>query len=297
MSIASNKNPQKIINTLASLGPLNKWDLMKKTGLKYPRIHETIKRLHQEGYVKDLAKKKRSKKGMLVRLWYLTFKGVLEYSRSNLIKMAPPRIVMKKNRVTVIKTKKAWEDYNVKINSFFDLLQTSSKILNYPIFNEINWFLERFNISILYFLFYNSSLRVLARHSSNNFSIIIKDIKKQLNPLESEKKLFRKIPSLRFYIIEVIAEEKRKVEIDRLSEITNLIKILESSISTMIETEDTWLRQKFGELFFSLMLQFSRQIKGKTNNQELNKFAKKLLEKKKKELIPLKKISTFFKRH
>lgn len=74
----------KILLRLAQRGPMTKWQLKKKwkkyDSMAYSTIHQAIKALEAVGWVKALDKKKKSEKGLLIKIYGLTLEGILWFS-------------------------------------------------------------------------------------------------------------------------------------------------------------------------------------------------------------------------
>ena len=61
-------NTNKVIRKLAENGKMSKWDIYKETGLKYPRVNETIAILKKAGLVERAGEKQAKNKQPSPRL-------------------------------------------------------------------------------------------------------------------------------------------------------------------------------------------------------------------------------------
>jgi sugar-specific transcriptional regulator TrmB len=290
------KNPKKIICVLATSGPKTKWRIMEKTGLPYPRVHEVIKRLKQEGFVQGLSKK-RSAKNLLVIPYGLTFKGVLTYG--NQVVLEPPaRYRIGKRNLEEFK-KEYIKDYNKFLKdeeSFIEFLEDYGKLLKYPIFSEIRWLTKKFRKGFILNTVQKISRSIVSSDNVNS-STPIQTYRKQLKELKKEKSFLEKKPFLqRLTGFESFGKgSKKELEIDTLKGVKERLEIVEMQMKTFSQLEDKWLQQRFAFMFFHQITFFRKIAERNEGNKRLYRFAEELLNVRlKHEIEPLRKVLSVF---
>lgn len=292
------KNPKKVIQALAK-EPMDKWKLKGKTGLAYPRVHEVIKRIEKSGYVTVFSKKK-SERGLTIKVFSLTFKGVLAYVTS--VSLVPPPVLgwLNENPEEFKKrhrheNKRYWK----KMEQFVEFLEFYGKLLDYPIFKEIRWLTKNYGKPYICSVIIGVA-RLIERLSISptGASQMIKELKKQIRKLEKERKVYENNPWLRkmsmYATIDGKEEEKEEWEVDILRQTNNRIKSVERNLQATLNYERNWLQKHFAELFLGRII-YTTPEKSTTLNEELYKLSKELLDRKlNREIIPLKKAVALF---
>lgn len=262
---------------------MNKWKLKQKTKLAYPRVHEAINKLRENGYVKVSGTMK-SEKGITIKKYGLTFKGVLAYLAS--IKLHPPKTWSKPSedlkafKKRLIREKK---EYVKEIQQLVQVLKSYGELLNYTIFKEVDWLSIHFQTNALDLI-----LKVAETYTSATMesSLYIRQLKRQKRKLQRHKKKLRQTPSLfrklTFFTAFGSPSERKETEIDLLEEINERITLVDMQMEILAK-EDEWLKQWFGERFLRRIAQF-RKTKG-MYNKDVHEYAKELLEKKRRQEV------------
>ena len=174
----------------------------------------------------------------------------------------------------------------MKLDDLLWVLKTYDKILNHPVFAEINWLVEHLSKRSVCRLIQQAAMRNSLLYSSGNFLGSIESTKKRIDDLKKERGLLRRILSLEKNNDEESGKWK-VIESNRLEALNMEIKAMEEAIGSMVKNEDTWLRQHFGEILFDLSIYLDSFSKARDDNPRLSKYAKELLDKKMEELKPL----------
>lgn len=284
--VTLSKNSKKIVQALAAFGPMNRWLLKEKTGLAYPRVYEGVTRLKNDGYV-QIFREELSEKGMIIKIYGLSFKGALAYLAS--ISLDPPSRIGKSGEPTedlenrYVRGKKA---YLEEVKKLTRVVESYGQLLDYAIFKQIRWLAERYSL-----LIYNLILKVAQPLSSS--PPLVGGLKKRKRELEREREKLQKHPWLPKKLMLFSTSESPKgqieeVEIDFLAEIDEKLKQVEMEMEVVRKAENKLLKQRFAVEFFRKIAILPG--KGKMRNETLHVLAKELLEKKKREITPLEKV-------
>ena len=284
--ITSSKNSKKIIQALAVFDPMNRWILKEKTGLAYPRVYEAVTRLKNDSYVQVFGERL-SKKGVIIRIYGLSFKGVLAYLAS--ISLHPPSMIRKPSESTEDFKSRNVEEAKAcleEVEKLTGVLESYGELLDYAIFKQIRWLAERYSL-----LIYNLILKVAQPFSSS--PPFVGGLKKRKRELEREREKLQKHPWLPKKLMLFSTSESAKgqieeVEIDFLAEIDEKLKQVEMEMEIVRKAENELLKQRFAVDFFRKIAILPG--KGEMRNETLHVLAEELLERKKHEIAPLEKV-------
>ncbi len=284
------KNPQKIIKTLATSGPATKWKLKERTQLDYSRIHEVIKRLESGGFVKVL-KTTRSEKGLTIKVYSLTFQGIVSYLDS--YSLTEPSHVGKLNESTETFKERYFNEKNSYLKDLNELMNIVEKwglISTHPIFAEIQWFLKYYPKEIIGSIILDLAKFVYSSLPHTSYSNFISQLRKEKAKLKREQKLIKELPKSlqKIQITSWFGDKsapKSTDEIDFLKKVNFQIKQTDINLERMLEDRNNFLQNNFAELFFERIHVI--QTKEKNPNKTLHNLAKDLYEKKMSGVSPL----------
>jgi uncharacterized protein YukE len=295
VSLKSLKNPQKIIHALAT-NPMSKWELKEETKLEYPRVHEAVALLGNNGYVK-VFDEMTSQKGIPMKIYGLTFRGVMAYLASLSLE-APPQIYEPDESVEAFKERyaKEKERYMKEIEQLARFLECYGKLLDYPVFTEIRWLAERFTLHIYRDILDVAELTEAFPPFPAGASQLIKAFEEKKQALKKRKWRMVKYQELKKKTISAITQNGKteEVEHDPFAEVNEAIKQTEKQLETLLAKENEWWQREFAKRFFERIVHLGS--KEKTYNEALHRFAKELLKKEKElELDVLEKALALFK--
>lgn len=292
------ENPMRVINALAA-GPMTKWELKHRTKLEYSRVHEAVSLLERDGRVKvyDIVV---SKKGREQKVYGLTFKGVIAHLASTVLK-PPEQIVPLKSGQTIEDIKQRFESereaYQKQLEQIAAFLERYGKILNYELFREVRWLMERWRFAIKDIVEIAKFIEFF-RPTPKGFMKLHEDIRNQLVKLKRERWEMLRNPDKPEPIVfkiqhEGIVEEER---FDPLKDIEEDIKDLEKRLETIIQEEEHLWRRSFTARFAE-RYQYYKPIEGKDmHNEALQELFKQTAEEiKRLEVEPLEKMADLFK--
>ncbi|MCJ7561081.1 hypothetical protein MUO79_10775, partial [Candidatus Bathyarchaeota archaeon] len=243
-SIVSSKNPQKILQALATK-PMTKWDLKQKTKLEYPRVHEAISLLENDGYAKAYDTIT-SQRGREMKLYGLTFKGVVAYLAS--INLEPPDKLIPLapgESLEAYREKRETEkqQYLRELEKITQFLETYGKVLDYAIFTEIRWLANQYGHYIFHDILGIAELVNALQPFPSGAMQLIKQSQKQMNELKKQKWLLLREPELKEKIKTTITEEGKIVETDYydpLAEVNEELRNAEESLKILRSQENKW---------------------------------------------------------
>jgi DNA-binding Lrp family transcriptional regulator len=268
------KNPQKILNALA-VKPMTKWELKQKTKLEYPRVHEAISLLENDGYAKAFDTII-SQRGREMKLYGLTFKGVVAYLASILI-IEPAGIdpLRKGESIEAFRERheKEKELYLKELEKITRFLETYGKVLDYAIFKEIRWLADRYGHYLFHDILDIAKLVNALQPFPSGAMQLIKQSQKQMNELKKQKWLLLREPELKEKIKTTITEEGKIVETDYydpLAEVNEELRNAEEQLKILRSQENKWWSMGFAARFAE-RYQIS-EGKGDMHNETLHKF-------------------------
>jgi len=277
-SIVSLKNPSKIIQALVTK-PMTKWELKQKTKLEYSRVHEVVSLLEDSGYVKTFGSVT-SKRGRDMKIYGLTFKGVVGYLASFPLE-PPPMIGEAGESVEAFKGRhdKEKERYLREIENLTRFLESYGKLLDYALFKEIRWLTDRYGPNIFHDILDVAKLTEAYPPFPAGAKQMIKHYKKQKKDLERQKQQILKNPDLQEKRVVSITEEGKteETEYDPLAEVYEDLRHAEEGLAILLRKENEWWGRRFATLF-SERIHF---LEGKGNmcNEALHKFFTQVAEK------------------
>jgi len=264
---------------------MNKWDIKKKTKLRYPRVHETIKILEKTGAVKQVGKKKIKNK-LPSPVYGLTFKGVMIYlSLQELTKLE--LIGTQGEEELKERFLRSYKKRFEELQKLQNQLRIYGKDFSYPIFSQMDWLLDNYNWMVL------DIVLNLSRYLLTNPEPFTKSIRKQQkteeNQLTKSIERFKKVPFLQ-KITSYRDDGNRRVimEYDILKEKENRLKQLRNEMAMLAKNESEYLKKTFAYEFF-IRLSYLTKNK-KDGNKALAEMATRLLEEKRRNLSPLENI-------
>jgi predicted transcriptional regulator len=151
VSTLKRKYSQKTLDALTSK-PMTKWELKQKTKLKYPRVHDAISLLENDGYVK-VFDTLTSRRGREMKLYGLAFKGVMAYLASiSIVKPSMSNPLRDGETIEAYKERHEKEEklYFKELEKITRFLETYGTVLNHAIFTEIRWLADRYSHHIFH---------------------------------------------------------------------------------------------------------------------------------------------------
>jgi len=268
------KNPQKILNALA-VKPMTKWDLKQKTKLEYPRVHEAISLLENDGYAKAYDTIT-SQRGREMKLYGLTFKGAVAYLASinleppdKLIPLAPGESLEAYRE----KREKEKQQYLRELEKITQFLETCGKVLDYAIFTEIRLLADRYGHDIFHGILDIAELVNALQPFPSGAMQLIKQEQKHINELKNQKWQILREPELQHKIKNITVAEGKTVETDYydpLAEVNEELRNAEESLKILRSQENKWWSMGFAARFAE-RYQIS-EGKGDMHNEALHKF-------------------------
>ena len=272
-SIVSSKNPQKILQALATK-PMTKWDLKQKTKLEYPRVHEATSLLENGGYAKAYDTIT-SQRGRELKIYGLTFKGAVAYLAS--IKLEPP------NKLIPLAPGESLEAYREKretekqqylreLEKITQFLETYGKVLDYAIFKEIHWLADRYGHDIFHGILDIAELVNALQPFPSGAMQLIKQEQKNINELKNQNWQILREPELQ-HKIKMTITQGEIVETDYydpLAEVNEELRNAEESLKILRSQENKWWSMGFAARFAE-RYQISAG-KGDMHNEALHKF-------------------------
>ena len=278
-STVSLKNPRKILNALATKPMISTWELKQKAKVKYPRAHEAISLLEKEGYA-EVYDTIRSQRGLDMKLYGLTFKGVVAYLASILI-IEPAGIdpLRKGKSIEAFRERheKEKELYLKELEKITRFLETYGKVLDYAIFKEIRWLADRYGHNIFHDILAIAKLGNALQPFPSGAMQLIKQSQKQMNELKKQKWLLLREPELKEKIKTTITEEGKIVETDYydpLAEVNEKLRNAEEQLKILRSQENKWWSMGFAARFAE-RYQIS-EGKGDMHNEALHEFFKQV---------------------
>jgi len=295
VSLKSLKNPQKVIHALA-VHPMSKWELKEKANLKYPRVHEAVALLENNGYVKVFDEMS-SQKGLPMKIYGLTFRGVTAYLASLSLE-APPHIGEPGESIEAFKERyaKEKERYMKEVEQLARFLERYGKLLDYAIFTEIRWLAERCRLHVYPDILDVAKLTEAFPPFPTGASQLIKALKKQKQALKKRKWHMLRHPKLQKKIVGTITQNGKteEAEYDPFAEVNEAIKQTEEELEILLVKENEWWQRGFAKRFFERIVHL--RSKRRTHNEALHRFAEELLKiEKELELDVLEKAVALFK--
>jgi len=267
------KNPRKVMMALAEHGPMNKWKIKEKVNLEYPRVHEAISKLENEGYVKvyDI---ETSDKGLNMKIYGLTFRGVTSYLAS--VSLEPPPAIGEPGESIEAFSKRYTEEkhrYLAEIEKLAKFLEFYGELLDYPIFKEARWLAERCGVNVYHDILDVAKLTEMYPPFPSAAMQIIKELKKQKQTLKKKKWQMLKAPQMRKKSVVTIIEngKTREVEFDPFADVNKRLNQVEQKLEILLNKENEFWKWEFAERFFERLVPLKGR--GKMNNENLRKFA------------------------
>ncbi|MCW4046859.1 MAG: hypothetical protein NWE99_04775 [Candidatus Bathyarchaeota archaeon] len=274
VTIVEMKNPRIIFEALA-VRPMTKWELKQETKLEYPRVHEAISLLESEHYVKVLDTVP-SKKGREMKIYGLTFKGVIAYLERFSLRH-PDLLVPLSAEETLeeyqAKREKDKEEYRKKLEQLAQFLETQGKLLDYPLFKETRWLAEHYGDAFFDDVLDIARLIGALQPFPSGAKQLLNQLQKQVDELKKEKWMLLRDPEAKRKIRVTVAEDGKLAETDHFDPLENINEELEESekqLETLHVQEDKWWRMGFAMRFAERF----QHLKGKGNmhNMVLHKF-------------------------
>jgi hypothetical protein len=292
------ENPQKILRAL-SAGPMTKWELKEKTGMEYPRVHEAVALLERDGRVK-VFDKLTSKKGREMKVYGLTFKGVVAYLAS-LELQRPQQIYPLGPGETVESVKEKYaaekEAYQKQLEEIVVFLERYGRLLNYPLFKEIRWLMERWRFVVEDILEIAKFIEFY-KPFPKGFMQLIKNMRRSLAKLKSDKWEMLRNPQMREPVIIEIMEGKlvKKEQIDPLKDIEEEIQRKERELAVLLQKEEEWWKRSFTAQFAERYESYKPTKDKDMRSKALHELFKKTAEEiRQLEIKPLEKMAMLFK--
>jgi hypothetical protein len=273
-SITMMKNPLKLLKELASK-PMTKWELKQTTKIEYPRVHEAISLLENDGYAKPLDTIT-SKRGRDMKLYGLTFKGAIAYLSSICIieqciienqtvpeTDAPNKIIIEPSTIDPLRKgesieafkerhKKETEQYLQELENITVFLETYGKILDYPLFKETRWLKERYGHHFIKALINEAKLVNTLQPFPSSAMQLIRHTQKEVSDLRNQKWRLLREPDLQEKTETKIIEEGKVVEtdcFDPLSNVNEQLSRAEERLKILREKENKWWSMGFAARF------------------------------------------------
>lgn len=293
--IVSLKNPWKVIQVLATK-PMSKWELKEKSGLEYPRVHEAVALLENDGYVK-VYDEVISEKRLSMRIYGLRFKGAVAYLASISLE-PPPQIGEPDESADAFKERytKEKEKYIKHVEHLTKFLESYGKLLNYPIFKEIRWLAERCGRFIYHSILDVAKLTEAFPPFPSGASQMVKELRKQKESLRKEKWQMLRHQELREKLVVTVTEdgkETKQMEFDPFADVNQRLSQIEQELEMLLTKENEWWERGFAERLFERIVYLKSERK--MHNDALHKFAEELLKKKKElEIATLEKAVKLF---
>ena len=306
-SIIEMKNPNKILNKLASK-TMTKWELKEAVDIEYARVSEAISQLEKYGYAITLDTLT-SKRGKDMKLYGLTFKGVVAYlssisilhenkSENNTesenyetkkVIHEPSRIspLQKNETIEAYKERKEKEEekYHKELENIADFLETYGKILNYPLFSEINWMKEKYGHNIFKSLIEKAKIVNDMQPFHRSVMLLVKNTQKEVNDLRNQKWEHLREP-----------EHKINEKNDELKDITQRLNDAEETLRILRAQENKWWSMGFAARFAEEFCQDRGD--GNMHNEALKGFFAQVAEYYKRlEVEPAEKMTQIFSEH
>lgn len=299
-SIIMMKNPQKLLDALASK-PMTKWELKQTSKIEYPRVHEAISLLEKEGYTKSLDTIT-SKRGRDMKLYGLTFKGVIAYLSSISILeqqetgntslgtgemdkiILEPLVIGPLHKGESIEAfrerhEKEKEQYFRELEKIAVFLETYGKVLDYPLFKEIRWLKDKYEHHIFKSLIRQAKIVNALQPFPSGAMQLIKHTQKEVSAVRNRKWWLLREPELQHKIETRIIEGAKVVEtdyFDPLADVNERLGQLEESLRILREKENKWWSMGFAARFAE---EFSAQEgKGDMHNETLRRFFEQVAE-------------------
>jgi hypothetical protein len=268
------KNPQKLLNVLASK-PMTKWELKQKTKLEYPRVHEAITLLENDGYAKPLDTIT-SKRGRDMKLYGLTFKGVVAYLSSIWIvekreienQTVPEtddtdKIIIEPSGIGPLRKvesieafrerhEKEKEQYLAELEKITVFLETYGKVLDFPLFKEIRWLKEKYGSHIIKSLITEAKLVNALQPFPSGAMQLIKHAQREVNNLKKQKWSLLREPELQEKIETKIIEGDKIIEqgsFDPLADVNERLRQAEEQLRVLRGQENKWWSMGFAARF------------------------------------------------
>jgi hypothetical protein len=294
-SIMMMKNPQKLLNALASK-PMTKWELKQTTGIEYPRVHEAISLLEKDGYAKSLDTIL-SKRGRDMKLYGLTFKGVIAYLSSISILeqhetenqpisetdemgkvILEPSVIDPLRKGESIETykerhKKEQEQYFKELEKIAVFLETYGKVLDYPLFKEIRWLKDKYEHHVFKSLIREAKIVNVLQPFPSGAMQLTKHTQKEVSELRNRKWWIVREPELQGKIETRIIEGDKIAEIDCVDPLADVNKRLaqaEERLGILREKENKWWSMGFAARFAEEFC--AQEGKGDMHNETLRRF-------------------------
>ena len=291
------ENPKKILQAL-SVGPMTKWELKKKAEMEYSRVHEAVSLLERDGRVR-VFDKVTSEKGLEMKVYGLTFKGVVAYLASVELKR-PEQIYPLKPGETVESARKKYdserEAYQKQLKEVTAFLERYGQLLDYALFKEIHWLMERYPFVVEDIVGIAKFIEFF-RPFPRGFMQTIEGAEKSLSELKRKKWEMLRNPQMREPVVIEIQEGKivRRESFDPFEEVENEIKILEERLRILRQKEEEWWRRCFTACFAERYEAYKPKEGKDMRNKALNKlFAQAAEEIRRLEVEPLEKMAELF---
>lgn len=281
-------NSEKVIKRVAESGKMNKWDIMKKSGLRYPRVHEAVSVLEKNGYV-EVVSEKTCKNRHPSKEYSLTFKGALSYLASTDLehprrvgKADEPKEDFKKQYI------KDYQNYINRLNHLRNVIKTFGADLNIEIFRQIDWLIENYGLFIFDIILKSAKKQKI--NQPNFFTAERKQQELEKQHLTQWIETIRGSPSLQTMGTFRSDGKGNKVtgEINVLQNKESRLEQLKNFVDSLIENENKYWKNSFAYDFFEELAHMAKKKEG--GNEPLARLAKELLEVRRKALVPMEKI-------
>jgi len=295
VSIVSRKNPKKVIEVLAENGPLSKWQLKEKAKLEYPRVHEAVSKLENDGYVK-VYDTMTSDKGLTMKIYGLTFRGVTAYLAS--VSLVPPLGIGEPGEdVEAFKKRYAEEKsrYLTEVEKLVEFLKSYGELLDYAIFKENRWLAERYGHHVYHDILDVAKLTELYPPFPPGALQLIKELKKQRQALKKEKWQMTRHPSMQRKAVVTITHNGKTEEIehDHFAEVNEKLSQTEQQLEILLDKENEWWKRGFAVRFAQRTHHL--KAKGEMRNENLHRFFRSVAQKiRKLELEDVEKMADIF---
>lgn len=300
-SVIMMKNPLKLLNALASK-PMTKWELKQLTEVEYPRVHEAISLLEKDGYAKPLDTIT-SKRGRDMKLYGLTFKGVVAYLSSIWIiekqaienqtgpeTVETDKIIVEPSGIDPLRKGESMEAYRerherekeqylAELEKVTVFLETYGKLLDYPLFKEIRWLKEKYGNFVIKSLINEAKLVNALQPFPSGAMQLIKHTQKEANELKKQKWSLLREPELQEKIETKIIEGDKIVEtdcFDPLADVNERLRQAEARLSVLRMQENKWWSMGFAARFAEE--HSAHEGKGDMLNESLCRFFEQVAE-------------------
>ena len=280
---------EKILKKLAESGKLNKWDIQKKTKIRYPQVSENVSILEKKALIQRVGEKK-TKNGLPSPIYGLTFKGIMSYLSVVELKQLPSTGNRGESKEELIKRYiKCRKELKEQLKTIREFLNNIGKDLDYQIFAQIEWLLNTYGTPALY---------IILESAKNQIANLPKFFKAHKKSQEVEEQhliglitTFKKIPSLqRKVVLQNFGKgNTQEKTIDILKDAKNKLDYLKQLMELSIKSENEYLRNSFSADFFE-KLSYLRKNKNE-KNESLAKLVDEILERKRKTVDPLERIA------